>query len=53
ATDLAVAAASGSLGAGRERRDPPADEPLPALHQLNRRRKATIPVFLRIPLAGS
>ncbi|RZR93535.1 hypothetical protein BHM03_00022044 [Ensete ventricosum] len=45
--DLAVDAASGSLGAGRERRDPSADEPLPALHQLNRRRKATTFSFFR------
>ncbi|WOK92707.1 hypothetical protein Cni_G01398 [Canna indica] len=51
----AVAAASDSLGAGRERRDPPADEPLPALHQLNRRRKATISFlcgFLLLDLDG-
>ncbi|THU72438.1 hypothetical protein C4D60_Mb04t12140 [Musa balbisiana] len=46
-TDSAVDAASGSLGAGRERRDPSADEPLPALHQLNRRRKATTFSFFR------
>ncbi|RWW11091.1 hypothetical protein BHE74_00009071 [Ensete ventricosum] len=37
-----VTAASDSLGAGRERFVPAADEPDPALHQLNRRRTATI-----------
>ncbi|RRT49442.1 hypothetical protein B296_00025466 [Ensete ventricosum] len=41
-----VTAASDSLGAGRERFVPAADEPDPALHQLNRRRTATISTSL-------
>ncbi|URD91819.1 hypothetical protein MUK42_01402 [Musa troglodytarum] len=41
-----VTAASDSLGAGRERFDPAADETDPALHQLNRRRTATISTSL-------